>query len=171
MSTLLEEAGTRDLRNGLALLSQKENPRYFRHFDDVSNHVNRLVTHPFFGMEKRKPGDQILFVGAGAPDMTVEAFVAAIRFWIGPTPECIVQSLRITEIPMTRRHGLFNNIFFEVSTEGQTIISGDTNRKGGAGTAALKDLEDVMAVLSIIHSIPIKRVPLSRELDPRTLHA
>lgn len=162
---------------GLAALDMHEQCIYFKDIDECSAQgcINPLPTHPF-GLSlppsrSAAINPRINFVGAHATDMSVEAFLANIRFWAGYAEGRQIQKLRVISIHEPAMPDGGHYVFFEFWSCRHVIISGETTDCSGAGNAARQELEDVFAVLSSVYKMPIERVTLNRKLDLDSLYA
>lgn len=161
-----------NLAHGLALLMMHEDCRYFKHLDECNQYTNPLSEHPF-GLDLpsyRHFSPEIRFVGASATDMTVEAFLANIRFWVGCTENCMLSKLRVIKAPVGYDNQEHNFVFFEVWAGQMSIISGEMPDCGGTVGTDRRDLEDVFAILSQVYGVPIERVQLKEPADLNALY-
>ena len=162
------------LMRGLVLLMVEES-RYFRHLDQCSKYCSHRTEHPFgLDLPERDwaPLERIVFTGAGATDMSVEVFLANIRFWSCYTKNGRVTKLRVINMPVSfspeeKEH---HYVFFEAWVGSQVFISGETTDCSGAGNAARNELESVFAVLSHCFGIKVERITLSRIIKIRELY-
>jgi hypothetical protein len=140
--------------------------KHLGHIDQCYEYIRTKTVHPFGlnGLDLRVigPNGRIDFVGANATDMSVNVFLSCVRFWVGHTEEAWVRKLRVisTQFPGAREKNQ-HHVFFEVQTEYQVIISGETTDFSGAGNAARQELEDVFALLSSTYGVEIERVTLN----------
>lgn len=138
-----------------------EKLRYFENLEATQEYVNPLSSHPFgldTTMEEPWRPISIKFVGANAPDMSVEAFLAHVRFWVGYTPGNELKKLRVITMPFPKGSPDQKYVFFEFWASRQIIISGETTNFSGAGNAARQQLEDVFSVLELVHKVSLERV-------------
>lgn len=164
-----------NLAHGLSLLMMHVKCHYFNHFDECGDYINPRSIHPFgLTLPHRgnyEPAVRIDFVGAHATDISVEVFLANIRFWVGYSEGTTIHKLRVISMPFVGGERGQNHVFFETWLNKHTIISGETTDFSGAGDTARRDLEDVFAVLSLTHKVEIDRVQLDKAIPLRELYA
>ena len=162
--------------HGLSLLMMHEKCLYFKHLDDCHGYTHQHQGHPF-GLDLppqeawRHIQPQVNFVGANATDVSVEVFLAHVRFWAGYTEDGKITKLRVISMPFAGGARGQNHVFFEMWTPSQVTISGETTDFSGAGGAARRELEDVFAVLSQVYGVEIERVQLNKIIRIQDLYA
>lgn len=163
------------LTRGLVTLMQPEKSTYFKHLDQCGEYIRRKAQHPF-GLDVPDGdgvfGTEITFVGAWATDITVETFLANIRFWANYTDGQRITKLRVISVPTGEAPGQ-HYVFFEAWVNSKVLISGETTDHSGAGNLAREELEDVFSILSFAYQIQIERVTVRKpaELLIRELYA
>lgn len=148
--------------------------RYYRTVDDFKRSVHHH-THPF-GLSLPNDnffhGRELTFVGDHATDMSVEAFCATLRFWLGYTEEQRVTKLRVirTRFP-DGEHGQ-HHVFFEVWLgNSQAFMSGETTDFSGAGKHAMNELQGIFEVLSFVYGVQIETHTFDFEADLSALYS
>ncbi len=163
-----------DHKYGFTLLLQHGKGMASKHLDHYTKYCQELRDHPF-GLDLPVPnpifGREIRYVGAGATDISVDVFLANIRFWTNCHENALVEKLRVINSPDPRHTKKENQrVSFEVWIGTLVIISGETNNFSGAGNAARRQLENVFATLSMIYAVPIERVSLKQAVSLDQLH-
>lgn len=165
-----------DIFRGLAHLMQpgKGNKWTWRHLDVCHERIDRRSKHPFgLAMSPVSPGIRsrnVTFVTTEASEECVQIFLAAVRYYVGFQEEEHVTRLRVISMPISKGQRGQDDVFFELETENDTIISGLTTNYSGGGNVARLELEHVFALLAMLFNITIERVNV-RTVPVRTLFA
>ena len=155
------------LMRGLSqLMRPGKSSRYWMHLDACHEYITDHDTHPFCLPPIASPLDvevrRFKFVGAHATDISTMVFLANIRFWLDFPEVRRLSGLRVISMPFVGGVQGQHHIFFEIQTQHDSIISGETTDFSGAGNTARTELEGVFAVLSHVYGVDIVRVNVPR---------